>query len=165
MHGGSEQFNVVAFTEHHKRHAVPALRLPPHIGVLPWMTGYRRQAMVRIGNIAKDSGVIRAVLTEQIKIGDTDAWRLESDQLVELHEKVREAALMERAYKEDPKKNDYGTRLVAPVADETYSPHIILREGQVYLPGDTIAITEISVVGWVGVGLVVYKNIPLERNA
>lgn len=144
-----EQFMVVAFAEHHKRHAVPALQLPQHILLASFNGTYRHQAMTRISDAVRGTGEHEAEVSDSVQVGGNTAWTLKSESLVKLRAQIINAALR------------CDTELTGG-SEKLGDMYMTMRDGELYVPGDVLPnITELSVVGWIGAGLVVYKNIPL----
>ncbi len=149
---GSEQFMVVAFAERHKRNAVPDLRMPSHILLASFTDAYRLQATTRISDMVRGNREIKASVAGLMPTGGDTAWKLKrSKPLVRLQRQILNAALLNNE-----------TELTDTGSKQPHRLYLTGHEGELRAPGDVISITELSVVGWIGAGLVVYRNIPLE---
>ncbi len=143
-----EQFMVAALREHRKRHTAPALRMPQHILLASLTSPYRPQTMYWIDAAVKGQGVRQGEIVGTAQTPGNQAWVVESESLSALQQQVLKAAL----------RYDMGTTATQPSG-----LYLTAEDNETYTPGDAIPpVTEISIVGWIGAGLVVYKNIPLE---
>ncbi len=143
-----EQFMVVALSEHRKRHTAPALRMPQHILLASLTSPYRPQTAYWIDAAVKGQGVRHGEIVSAAQVSGNHAWEVKGESINALQQQVLDAAL----------SYDMGTTAAQPSG-----LYLTAKDNEIYVPGDAIPpITEISVVGWIGAGLVVYKNIPLE---
>ena len=148
MNRQPEQFMVVALSEHRKRHTVPALSMPQHILLANLTSPYRPQTMHWIDAAVKGQGARHGEVVGVAQAPGNRAWAVESESLGALQQQVIDAAL----------RYNMGNTAAKP-----NGLYLTAKDNEIYTPGDAIPpITEISIVGWIGAGLVVYKNIPLE---
>lgn len=144
----AEEFMVVALREPRKRNTVPALRMPQHILLASLTSPYRSQTMYWIDAAIKGQGARHGQIVGSAQVSGSRAWEVEGESISALQQQVLEAAL----------QYDMGTTAAAPSG-----LYLTAKDNEIHVPGDAIPpITEISIVGWIGAGLVVYKNIPLE---
>lgn len=148
---GEEPFMVVAFTAPQaERQVFDAW--PQHMTIAPWLQGHRLQATNRIVDAANQYGFIEVNIEaeEQFGNGDIAVWTLADNAAVQgLHQAVLQAAVKS------------GTELQEDIGD-VFKPHITKKAAQPqYTIGDTLQLTEISIIGKVGRAKTLFRNIPL----